>query len=42
MVGIGKVIDISGQRFGKLTAIEAIKKDGKTVWRCICDCGNSA
>lgn len=40
MVGIGKVIDISGQRFGKLTAIEPIKKDGKTVWRCLCDCSN--
>ena len=34
--------DISGQRFGKLTAIEPTKQDKKrnTYWLCECDCGN--
>lgn len=39
-------IDLTGQRFGKLTVIERadnrIKKDGyqATRWKCRCDCGN--
>ena len=35
--------DISGMRFGKLTAVEPISrdKDRKTVWLCSCDCGNT-
>lgn len=34
--------DISGQRFGKLVAVEKtdIKKNTTFVWKCICDCGN--
>lgn len=34
--------DISGQRFGKLTAIEYYGSDktGKALWKCVCDCGN--
>lgn len=34
--------DITGQRFGKLTAIERTdKKRGSSyIWRCKCDCGN--
>lgn len=29
------------QRFGRLTAIEpATSLNGKTRWRCVCDCGN--
>lgn len=32
-------IDITGQRFGKLVAIEPIYGD-ITYWRCKCDCGN--
>jgi hypothetical protein len=31
------LIDITGQRFGKLVALEYI---GKERWRTICDCGN--
>lgn len=33
--------DITGMRFGKLTAIEPadIQKPGTTIWRCKCDCG---
>lgn len=29
--------NIKGQRFGKLTAVEFL---GKSLWRCVCDCGN--
>jgi hypothetical protein len=36
-----KPVDISGQRFGKLVAIEvAGKRKYLTMWRCVCDCGN--
>lgn len=34
--------DISGERFGKLTAVyptDARGKDGSLVWHCVCDCG---
>lgn len=35
-------IDISGQRFGLLTAIEPAKSaHGRTHWVCKCDCGNT-
>ena len=29
------------QRFGKLTVIERAEnnKQGKTMWKCVCDCG---
>lgn len=35
-------LDLTGQRFGKLTAIEAIGVDPNNhsvLWRCKCDCG---
>lgn len=34
-------LDLYGQRFGKLVAIEMIGKNekGRTQWRCRCDCG---
>ncbi len=34
-------IDLAGQRFGRLLAIEptAERLDKKVVWRCVCDCG---
>ena len=33
--------ELTGQRFGKLTAVEATdeRKNGYIVWRCRCDCG---
>lgn len=33
--------DISGQRFGTLTAIEMVGSDSKNraLWKCVCDCG---
>jgi hypothetical protein len=36
--------DISGQKFGKLTAIEPTflrGKEGGILWKCKCDCGNT-
>lgn len=35
-------LDLIGQRFGKLVAIEPTEKrtdQGSVVWKCICDCG---
>lgn len=33
--------DLTGQRFGKLVAVEAVEKskNGTVKWRCKCDCG---
>lgn len=37
---MGKAIDLTGQRFGKLTVVERCgSADNRAVWRCICDCG---
>lgn len=36
-----KALDITGQKFGHLTALEkAASRSGKTYWLCECDCGN--
>lgn len=37
-----KKLDLSGQKFGKLTALYENGKthDGRILWHCICDCGN--
>lgn len=34
-------LDLTGQRFGRLTALSVIGKDrwGCMIWRCSCDCG---
>jgi len=36
--------DLSGQKFGKLTAIKRVGKDrhGNILWHCLCDCGNTS
>lgn len=36
------IIDISGQKFNRLTAIKPVGKykSGNTIWLCRCDCGN--
>ena len=35
-------IDLTGQRFGRLTALSEYgkAKNGHTTWLCLCDCGN--
>lgn len=40
---MGKIIDISNQRFGRLIAIEPLseRKNRQIVWKCKCDCGKS-
>lgn len=37
-----KPIDISGQRFGRLTVSEMTdqRRKSSVMWRCLCDCGN--
>lgn len=39
---MGKIIDLTGQRFGRLTAIEYVGKNENNLamWKCKCDCGN--
>lgn len=38
----GKVKDLTGQRFGRLTVIERVENHGTEVaWKCQCDCGNT-
>lgn len=34
--------DLSGMKFNMLTVVERVERlpNGKTLWRCICDCGN--
>ena len=41
---MGKFIDLTGQRFGRLTVIKQAAHDtsGKVCWFCRCDCGNTA
>jgi hypothetical protein len=39
----GKPLDISGQKFGLLTALHPTHKragNGSVMWECLCDCGN--
>ena len=38
---MGKFIDLTGQKFGRLLVLErAENKYGRTAWKCKCDCGN--
>lgn len=39
---MGKLIDLTGQRFGRLVVIERApnRKDKRARWKCRCDCGN--
>ena len=37
-----KLIDLEGQRFGRLVVIEVVGKQGcETTWFCRCDCGET-
>ena len=40
---MSKKVDLTGMRFGRLTALEPTeeRKNGYTVWLCRCDCGNT-
>ena len=39
---MSKAIDLTGQRFGRLTVVEFVGTDkrGNALWKCKCDCGN--
>lgn len=43
---MGKFIDLTGQRFGRLTVISQAERKRRpcgsivTMWNCKCDCGN--
>uniref|UniRef100_A0A6M3XGN0 Uncharacterized protein n=1 Tax=viral metagenome TaxID=1070528 RepID=A0A6M3XGN0_9ZZZZ len=40
---MGKIIDLTGQKFGRLTVLCIGQKGTKTTplkWKCICECGN--
>ena len=39
---MGKLRDISGQRFGRLTAVKPVgrAKNRQAIWLCNCECGN--
>ena len=39
---MGKMMDLTGRKFGRLTAIrrEGTSKDGKALWMCRCECGS--
>lgn len=38
---MGKFIDLTGRRFGRLTVLARAENHKKDVmWRCLCDCGN--
>ena len=40
---MGKLIDLTGQRFGRLVVLERAGSDNNknALWRCRCDCGNA-
>lgn len=33
-------VDLSGKRFGRLTAVRPVRVEGERRWICRCDCGN--
>ena len=37
---MGKIIDITGQKFGYLTVLYPGRKYNRFAWVCKCDCGN--
>lgn len=37
---MAKALDLTGQRFGHLVAIERVHTDKGVLWKCRCDCGN--
>ncbi|AGI10605.1 transcription factor [Bacillus phage MG-B1] len=39
---MGKLIDLTGQKFGRLTCIEMVgRQNGHVVWKFKCDCGKN-
>ena len=42
-MGSNKFIDLTGQKFGRLTVIKRAENDkwGQAQWLCECDCGSN-
>ncbi|MBD5153088.1 MAG: hypothetical protein HDT16_11700 [Oscillibacter sp.] len=40
---MSRLIDLTGQRFGRLTVVSRAENDngGHATWNCICECGNT-
>ena len=39
---MGKLIDMIGKKFNRLTIVSRAANDGtRAVWNCVCDCGNT-
>ena len=38
-----RIVDLTGQRFGRLLVVRAtdLRSNNKVVWECKCDCGNT-
>ena len=36
-----KKLDLTGKRFGKLIALSRRCKNNRSLWDCVCDCGNT-
>ena len=43
MKGKSNILEISGEKFGRLTALHILdqQKDGNYLWECLCDCGRT-
>ena len=40
---MGKIVDITGKRFGKLVAVKRVEsKNKRSMWLCDCDCGRNS
>ena len=39
---MSKLIDLTGERFGKLTVVNLHHSNGVAYWLCKCDCGNES
>ena len=40
---MGRSADITGEKFGRLIAVEVVGKSGReNIWKCVCECGNVA
>lgn len=37
---MGKFVDRTGLKYGKLTAVERVPNTKPIKWKCICECGN--
>lgn len=36
-----RIVDLSGKRFGRLTAKKIVSKRPQVMWECMCDCGKT-